>query len=223
MRKSIIAVSILLAGAANANDTETTVTISGQLTPTSCELAVTNAAVDLGNISTQSLAGGRTVEWGEDVAPRITITCTGDTLAAFSLTDNRTDTLDALDAVDAFGLGRFNAGADQGNPIGVMSLSLANVSIENVDGIVDTPGDLLRYDNGLNDPGNPAQLAFETQLLKSTGVNALYTFGAMTAGAQLLAFDLLGSLQLQDANQIAEGFDTAEHTIDGNFTVTAHF
>lgn len=223
MKKTLLIASLLLAGGAAANDV--TIDISGELAPTSCTLALTNAAVDLGNIPTAELAGGHTVSWDAGDAPRVNISCTGDVLFGFSLTDNREDTLDGLAADAAFGIGRFEANGEPGNPIGSMALTIDNVEIEDGQGPVAAHGGLVRFNDGLGNNNAPSIVELDgTPLRKSDGNNARYTYESIVDdGARLLAFDLMGTLTLQDSDEIAEGFAETAHTIDGNFTVTAHF
>lgn len=220
MKKTLLIASLLLAGGAAAN--EVTIDISGELAPTSCTLALTNAAVDLGNIPTAELAGGHTVSWDAADAPRVNISCTGDVLVGFSLTDNRDDTLGDLAADTAFGIGRFEANGELGNPIGSMALTIDNVEIEDRQGPVNAPGNLVRFNDGL---GNTALADLAgAPLRKSDGNDARYTYESIVdEGARLLAFDLMGTLTLQDSDQIEPGFTEIAHTIDGSFTVTAHF
>lgn len=220
MKKTLVLLSMLAAAGVQANDV--TINLGGELAPLACTLGVTNGTVDLGQVSTLALDGGtHTVSWDAADAPRITITCNGEAPIAFSLTDNRAATLDpAFNNATSFGIGRFD-GADPATApsIGFMELTASVVSAENDGGAIADAGALW-----LIELGQPPVPQVAPELAKTINPGDIeYTFENVNPGATSLVMDLLGTLNFQDSSVIEEGFETVAHTIDGNFTVTAHF
>jgi type 1 fimbria pilin len=140
MRASFVVLAAAVVAAlpfASAAQSAGVVAIGGHLVPSSCTLSVDAGGVSFGDIALREFDDAGGTAQPDARATQVRVACTGPTLLALRIRDNRHDTLTGADAGNprVFGIGL----ADSGSQLGAYRITPA------VDGLVNgAPGPILR-------------------------------------------------------------------------------